>query len=477
MKKTVLRIMIILSVLVCINGYVSLRAEVRAADEVLPVGRVVYVDHERGFVIFDIGREQGVRKDTTFNVYQNATRIGEIKTVKVRTRFTAADIECSFKDTSIKIGDSVALFKPVEIKEARAGMEAEEEPGIGLLEREESILLEQAKGYFKEERYEQAMDKVDELLQLNAENKEALRILRKIDEIRLNEEVVKLLNKARIEFKVEAYELAEEKLNAALQLDPRNKEVLSLLDQVDEARLRKKTDSLFQEARESFEEKRYIEARDKIEDLLLPLEPEKERGRILLRKVEKAILTGQTGEIFIKARGYFEEMEFELAQEKVDEILELDPGNRDALNMQEQLEDRLRLIVGLDAESIIVDINAPMRSIFSTAREILEKYGCLITFSDSASYNLKASKYRKRSLFKRIIEEERPITRNKIYYTVELRPSQKSDILIVNRLVIHLKGVHDKEGQVRNYRIKKSSAAYKEAQEMVCSIKYLAESL
>lgn len=364
MKRPVLKIMTAILMLTLISGYASLDAAAKTKEGGFSFGRIIYVDQNMGFVIFNLGRKDGVSEGSFFRVYRRDMEIGEIKAVKVRNKFAGADIECTYKNKTFKVGD---IVKPC---------------------RKSTAIFE-----YRE--------------------REALR--RKIDE-------------------------------------------------------------LFIQARDYFEEKDHMRAEEKIREIL-ELDPQNKKTLQMLAKVEQAVLREQLDELFGQARRYLKKMEYELAEEKIHEALQLDPQNKKALKMLRKVKGALRTIISIEPETIIVDINAPKNIIHSIVIDVLEKYGCLISSSNPAKYSLHASKNKRVPLIKSIIGEWGPFTRNKIYYTVEVETSPESDYLVINRLIVHLKGVYDKEGQAYNYRIKRSSAVYKEAQEMVCSIKYLAESL
>lgn len=364
MKRAVLKVMTVFFIFTFLSGYASpsILAQTKGSD--LFSGRIIYVDQARGFAIIDLGKEDGVKKGCFFDVYRRNIKIGKIKTIKIRRRFAACDIECTYKNRFMKVGDRVQLSK-----KAAAVFEHKEEE---LLRNKLSELFAQTQNFLKNKKYEQAEDKINEIL----------------------------------------------------QLEPGNKRALEMLDRIAQACLREKLN-----------------------------------------------------ELFIQAQEYLKEMEYELAEEKIREILQLEPKNKKALKMLRKVEKAIRVIIGLEPEIIVVYINAPKHIIHSTAMDVLRKYGCQISSSDPVKYNLQASKNIKLPLAMGFFTEWGPSTRNKIYYTVEIRESPKSEDLIINRLIICLRGVYDKEGQVYNHEIKKSSPAYKEAEEMALKIKYLIENL
>jgi predicted nuclease with TOPRIM domain len=73
-------------------------------NEAFP-GRVVSVNEEKGFVIFDKGENQGIRHEQTLGVYQDSEQIAILEVIQVRPDVSAADIKK--KTARIKVGDVV----------------------------------------------------------------------------------------------------------------------------------------------------------------------------------------------------------------------------------------------------------------------------------------------------------------------------------------------------------------------------------
>lgn len=356
MKRIVLKIVTVIFMLTLINGYVSLDALAKTKRGPLSFGRIIYIDQNMGFVVINLGKEDGVEEAFSFEVYREDIKIGEIKTVKVRNKFSGADIESTYENKTIKVGD---IVKP-------SGKSAD-------------IIRTQKKELLREE-----------------------------------------------------------------------------------------IDGLFVQAQEYFEEKGYVQTEEKIREIL-KLDPENKRALKMLSRVKRA----KIDELFIQAQEHIQNYEYEEAEDKVCEILNLDPENKKALKMLTKVGQGLRSkFIRLKPDPITVDIDASKDTILSSAIRVFRENGCLITSSDPVKYDLQAFKNIKLSLAKAIITEWSPYTRNKIYYTVEITAAPKS-----NCLIIRLRGVYDKEGQLYDHGIRKDSQTYKEACEMALTIKDLAERL
>lgn len=126
----------------------------------------------------------------------------------------------------------------------------------------------------------------------------------------------------------------------------------------------------------------------------------------------------------------------------------------------------------IETEPIVVDIDAPKQTILRKALGVFKEFGLVVTESDPTKYTVKAQKNLDLPLGVGLVTEWGPYVRNKVYYTAEVTTTPR-----YNRLIIHLRGIYDKEGQVYNREIKKASYAYKEAQEMAFTIKDLSEKL
>ena len=126
----------------------------------------------------------------------------------------------------------------------------------------------------------------------------------------------------------------------------------------------------------------------------------------------------------------------------------------------------------VEVEPIIVDIDAPKIIILKKTLTILEEFGVIITESDSTKYTLKAHKDLELPLDAALLTDWGPSVRNQVFYNVEVTTTPR-----YNRLIIRLRGVYYKEGQLYDHELKKDSRTYKEAQAIAFKIKDLSEKL
>ncbi|MFH1045485.1 MAG: hypothetical protein V1727_00790 [Candidatus Omnitrophota bacterium] len=362
MKNTALKSLVV----VCICA-VALGIFLCPAWPEVTSGSVVYVDQNKGFVVIDVGQDDGAYTSAVFDVYRQSGKIATIKAVKVRRKFSAADIQTTYSNNAIAVGDivypvhSVALAEPRQLS-IKDNLTEAFEPIFGLAER-----------YIAEQSYDQAEDTVNEILE-----------------------------------------------------------------------------------------------RD----------PENERAQQLLERIRLAILNDALSPLFAQAQMYIDALEYDEAETTLQEILELDPQNKEADKLFRSVKRDIKAkTADLAREAISIEINAPKEAILSTAINVFNEYGCLITFSDPDEFNLEANKHLELPLIEGIVTDYAQFTRNKIYYSVDIQQSPLADLASVNRLVISLRAVYDTEGTITTHEIGKKSSVYKEAEKMAFTIKHLAEQL
>lgn len=359
MRKFLLQILTAVTLLCSAGIITSSLVQAEQKIEGLPVGRVAYVDRSMRFVILDMGLEDGVVENCLFEIYRKDTKIAEVKAVKIRPKFSAADIGYLYE--YINVGD---MANPSPESAA--------------------LILAQKKKILKEK-------------------------------------VGSFLIKAQNYMDNKKFKLARETVQEALKIDPKNMEAPRLLSKIEEAHRQHQVVTL-------------------------------------LRLAQK----------------YIEKEEFKIAKEKVKEALKLDPKNIEAEEMLHTLRPKT---IGLESRTVFLDINAPSSLIHSSALDVLREYGFMVTFSDPLNYTLEASKYvsREATLPEKIIAETKPFTRDKVYYSVELKDIPRTDDFNVTRLIIYLKGTTDTEGRVYNLEIDKASDIYQEAREISFTIRNIAE--
>ena len=70
-------------------------------------GKVILVNKENNFIVFNLGEEQGMKLGDSLNVYRANKRIGKVEIIQVRKDVSAADIKELKKGEEIRAEDSV----------------------------------------------------------------------------------------------------------------------------------------------------------------------------------------------------------------------------------------------------------------------------------------------------------------------------------------------------------------------------------
>ncbi len=74
-------------------------------------GRVLAVNEEHGFVVVDLGKVDGITKDTLFSVNKNGEIIGSLKVLEIRDVMTACNIKNLNQGKKIELNDLVLTRK------------------------------------------------------------------------------------------------------------------------------------------------------------------------------------------------------------------------------------------------------------------------------------------------------------------------------------------------------------------------------
>ncbi len=173
MLKSFLQLVSAVLVFTFLSGYISLQALGQAESTSLSSGEVIFTDQEKGFVIINLGAEDAVEPGLSFEVYRNQHKIGVIKAVKVRQRFSAADIEYTNQNELIKVGDSL---RP-EADLSKSSEELFSQAQVGLrnkqADEEQDIFSAESEAFPGDNIFEMAEAKVQRILGWELENHRA----------------------------------------------------------------------------------------------------------------------------------------------------------------------------------------------------------------------------------------------------------------------------------------------------------------
>lgn len=88
------------------NSEVSLGKIVVASDDI-PPGRVLSVDKENDFVIFNLGEKDGIVQGLIMSVYRDEDYLGDVKVSRVQSDMSAADFIPPFSSQRVRKNDQI----------------------------------------------------------------------------------------------------------------------------------------------------------------------------------------------------------------------------------------------------------------------------------------------------------------------------------------------------------------------------------
>lgn len=70
------------------------------------LGRIITVNQRHKFVVINLGREEGVQKGMTFDVYRRGSKVGKLEAIEIRKNITACDVK-EMTGKSLKVNDTI----------------------------------------------------------------------------------------------------------------------------------------------------------------------------------------------------------------------------------------------------------------------------------------------------------------------------------------------------------------------------------
>lgn len=190
--------------------------------ENVPFGYIIYVDRTNRFIIFNMGRNDGIKENCSLDVYRKDVKIAKVRAVKIRTKFTAGEIECSY--------EKVAVADMVKPSSTTLRLIREEKKKI--MQEELYALLLEAEQALQEKKYEQAQKYLTTALKLEPQNNRAWQLLDAVKGFSYNEKLNGFLIEAQKYIQEEEYELGKTELEFALEIDPQNKQAWKMLKEL-----------------------------------------------------------------------------------------------------------------------------------------------------------------------------------------------------------------------------------------------------
>ena len=91
------------------NSGIELPKIVVNPNETNPKGRILSVDQDTEFVIFDLGVQDGVKQGDMMSIYRGQDYLGDIKVTRVQDKMSAADLVPPISSRTIRKNDLVVL--------------------------------------------------------------------------------------------------------------------------------------------------------------------------------------------------------------------------------------------------------------------------------------------------------------------------------------------------------------------------------
>ena len=176
------------SLLILMAGLLLISSSVLLADPDYSLGRVIHVDQDKLFVVINLGKEDGVTKNIVFDVFRQDEKVGAVKVVKIRRNFSAADIEFTYKDHLVQVGDKV-----IPSKKTASMLERKQ---IKFLRHRVEVLFNQAEEHLKRGQLQVAEDKAREIIDLDPTNNRVQLLLQRIAKAREHTEIDELFEQA-----------------------------------------------------------------------------------------------------------------------------------------------------------------------------------------------------------------------------------------------------------------------------------------
>lgn len=131
-------------------------------------------------------------------------------------------------------------------------------------------------------------------------------------------------------------------LKQALQVDPENPELNQLLHMVESDIKRGESEELLKQAQQYMREGRHDIALKAFEKIL-KLDPNNSKARMLLETVKNEMMVPKLDELIEKARHAYSERKYQLSRNYVDQVLQMQPENREAQELTVVLKERMTL--------------------------------------------------------------------------------------------------------------------------------------
>ncbi len=207
--------------------------------------------------------------------------------------------------------------------------------------RKVSSLLAKAREELLRKQFSSALELIKNLLALEPQHTEAIKIQQAASEaLERQRKVKELLAAARRYHKAEDYEACHKATSEALELEPEHAELKELHEQAQRALEAQRTfDSLLDQARKQLEHENHVEALKSLDELL-KLAPSHSQAlelkRYASRELEKFQRVKKAEELLVLARKHYESGDYEACFKVATDALELEPKHPELKQLQER---------------------------------------------------------------------------------------------------------------------------------------------
>jgi serine/threonine-protein kinase len=248
------------------------------------------------------------------------------------------------------------------------------------------LLLESARRYFQEEEFQLALQKVQEVTQIDSDNSEALALRAEIESTRAGQQVNQWLGLAQQHIQNHSYHPARQAVQNVLQLKPGDTGARRLLTEIDAReqeyqRLRRQKEELYAAAMEAFEKGELSTALAEMERVLeldrRAPETSSDRASTFQKSYQDVISKRDTfNAAYGKARQCLTEKNFKGALAVCDEYLAAYPGNAlfQALRVDVEDKERQELSAAIARVDREVDAEPDLDRRISILNHALEEY-------------------------------------------------------------------------------------------------------
>ncbi|MEE8299580.1 MAG: protein kinase, partial [Thermodesulfobacteriota bacterium] len=198
--------------------------------------------------------------------------------------------------------------------------------------------ISEANSYLNKKKFEKAIEIYKEILKVEPQNQKGLAGLQQAERALARlAEMASLIAEGKTYLKDNNYSDAPSRFEAALKLDPKNQEVLDLIEQCENKQKElRRLNKLLSDGKKYFENGNYKKALDAFKKIIV-INPNHAEANDFNEKIEKKVQQSETvDKLLSDALYYLKHEKFEQAFAAYKQILEIEPENKDATRGQKR---------------------------------------------------------------------------------------------------------------------------------------------